>query len=320
MQGTLLPTKIAFLTGAAAVAAAFLLMPGERAEAATSAGCEGGGFTIVLPGGRTVGQGDSTVAASALGTTFLVRGRYIEFTVVSGTFGVKNYLFTGAANALDITGGRRTVVFASKTPDHKGLVLNSAMTVESDGADLVIERSGTGGLDMKIQAKDCATGGLFQMEPERGDDRATRITHTLAPEQFYFDNPRFRAREGDTVPFKDTTVVVAARVNITNNLSRKFVARDSSQSADRLDEPTCRNLIRTRTGDFDDVLHCGGVSRWDVASGGRMGFVSGEDAIEVSPPTPDCTHQCRNRTQVGGQSVKLGFPFPAPRNLQPRTP
>ena len=47
---------------------------------------------------------------------------------------------------------------------------------------------------MKIQAKDCAQGGIFQMEPERGDQSATRITHVLTPNTFYFDNPNFRAR------------------------------------------------------------------------------------------------------------------------------
>ena len=42
----------------------------------------------------------------------------------------------------------------------------------------MIERSGPG-LDMKIQAKDCAQGGVFQMEPERGDGGTTDITHVL---------------------------------------------------------------------------------------------------------------------------------------------
>ena len=63
---------------------------------------------------------------------------------------------------------------------------------------------------MKIQAKDCANGGLFQMEPERGDGTATRITHTLGADAFYYDNPNFRAREGDVVPYKDTTATVSA--------------------------------------------------------------------------------------------------------------
>ena len=33
---------------------------------------------------------------------------------------------------------------------------------------------------MKIQAKDCAQGGVFQMEVERADEKVTVFTHTLA--------------------------------------------------------------------------------------------------------------------------------------------
>ena len=43
----------------------------------------------------------------------------------------------------------------------------------------MIGAAGTG-VSMKIQAKDCAQGGIFQMEPERGDGTRTRIVHTLA--------------------------------------------------------------------------------------------------------------------------------------------
>ena len=61
---------------------------------------------------------------------------------------------------------------------------------------------------MKLQAQDCANGGLFQgSELERTNGTATRITHKLAA-VFVLDNPNFRAREGDVVPFKDTTVTV----------------------------------------------------------------------------------------------------------------
>ena len=101
-----------------------------------------------------------------------MKGKYLEFEVVSSTFGVVNHLFTGAPNALDITGGMRTVVFARKTPDHRGLTLTGPLSVELKGADIVIGRTGPG-LSMKIQAKDCANGGLFQMEPQRGDGTAT---------------------------------------------------------------------------------------------------------------------------------------------------
>ena len=51
-------------------------------------------------------------------------------------FAVLNQAFTGAANPLDITGGRFTPVFASKVPNHRGLVLSSAISVELDAESL----------------------------------------------------------------------------------------------------------------------------------------------------------------------------------------
>jgi hypothetical protein len=317
-----IPIRTVLLTSAAAIAAAFLFLPADEAAAAKNDGCEGGGFTISqLAGGATVGQGDSTIPASSLGEVFLVQGRYNQFLVVSATFGIRDYAFTGAANPEDITGGRFTPVWAEKTPDHRGLVLTTDIDVSSDGPDLVIKRSGTGDLDMKIQAKDCATGGIFQMEPERGDHTTTLFTHILADEQFYFDNPNFRAREGDLVPFKDIQIPVRTRVNITNNISRKFVARDSAQVAERRDEPDCPNFFFSRRlNAVENVAHCGGVSRWDVASGGRMGFVTGQDAVEMAPSPTECIQNCQAQNRVRGRAVILGFPFPAPRNLNPRFP
>jgi hypothetical protein len=312
------------------LALAFLPVPGAQLNAASSAGCEGGGFSIVLPGGQVVsGEQETQIPATALGTSFLVRGKYAEFEVVSATFGVRNQALTGAANPLDITGGVRTVIFARKTPDHRGLALSGDMEVEIRESDLVIEREGRG-VSMKIQAKDCAQGGIFQMEPERDDGTPTDITHVLASAAadsssaltvFYFDNPNFRAREGDVVPYKDTTVTVAARVNFANDFSPKFVGRDSAQVATRIPQG-CPNQIQTRNGTFTTVDHCGGVSLWRVASGGRMGMVLGEDAIEVAPPATDCTQNCQAQNQVRGQSVKLGFPFPVPDSsrLKPRFP
>jgi hypothetical protein len=46
-------------------------------------------------------------------------------------------------------------------------------------------------VEVKIQAKDCSQGGIFQMEIERDDAPSTRVRHVLAPETFYFDNPNF---------------------------------------------------------------------------------------------------------------------------------
>ena len=322
---------LALVFGSAGRSPASLVTP---LFAASSAGCEGGAFSIVLPGGVTLaaaGEEDlqTTVPAASLGGSFLVRGRYVEFQVVSATFEVRNYAFTGAPNPLDITGGVRTPVFERKTPDHRGAVLTGAMNVELGGEDLVIGREGSA-ISMKIQAKDCAQGGVFQMEPERNDGTQTDITHVLATASgsegqnmtvFYFDNPNFRAREGDVVPYKDTTVVVPARVNFANDFSRRFVGRDSPQVAQRIPQG-CPNQIQRRDGSFVTVDHCGGVSLWRVASGGRMGAVFGEDATEVAPPATLCTSNCQAQNQVRGQAVVLGFPFPVPDNvrLKPRFP
>jgi hypothetical protein len=228
-----------------------------------------------------------------------------------------------------LLGGVHTPIFARKTPDHRGLELTDELSVESGDADLVLERTGPG-LSMKLQAKDCANGGVFQMEPARDDGATTDITHVLATAGpadstnltvFYFDNPNFRAREGDVVPFKDTTVTVTARINFANDFSPKFVGRDSPQVATRISQG-CANQIQTRDGTFVTVDHCRGVSLWRVASGGRMGAIFGEDATEVAPPAKTCVENCQAQNRVRGQSVVLGFPFPVPdpSRLQPRFP
>jgi hypothetical protein len=293
------------------------LLP-DRGHAATSTGCEGGGFSVLGVSGKR----DVTIRAGLLPETFLVKGKYVEFTIVSSTFGITGYTFTGAPNPLDITGGRRTIVFASKTPDHRGLALTGDARLKVSDTSVVIERSGPG-LKMKIQAKDCASGGLFQMEPERGDNTATRVTHTLADGVFYFDNPNFREREGDVVPFKDTTVTVTPRINFANDTSPAFVGRDSAQVATRILQG-CVNSVPAprRPTETATVDHCGGVSVWSVASGGRMGAVFGEDATEVAPGATDCVSDCQAQNQVRGQAVVLGFPFPVPATsrLQPRLP
>src|SRR3954452_24481498 len=116
-----------------------------RAVAATSAGCTGGGFTLVRPGGSTVsGDQKQSLAAAPFGAQFVVRGRYVEFKVDSATFGVRDWTLTGAPNPLDLTGGRRTAVFASKIPDHRGLALTGDLSVELKGTDIVLKRSGPG--------------------------------------------------------------------------------------------------------------------------------------------------------------------------------
>jgi hypothetical protein len=304
-----------------------LIAVASPAQAASSKACENGGYQLISAGGRVVASAGedrvrTTLSATSLGAEFLVRGRYNEFRVRAVDFALFDYAFTGAPNPEDITGGRRTPVFASKIPNHRGLTLTSGISVTLDEEDLVISRTGTG-LSMKIQAKDCAQGGIFQMEPERGDGTRTRIVHTLASgagalTPFYFDNPNFRARVGQflgsectsvqTGPPSRFCVQVSTRVNIANDFSRKFVARDSAQVADRVPQPHCN----TANPVSPSVAHCGGVSIWDVASGGRMGFVTGEDAVEVANPPTDCVQDCQAQNQVRGRLAVLGFPFPVP--------
>ena len=310
----------------------------QPAQAASSKGCVNGGYRLVnLATGATVAAsgGDrvrATIPAAQFGSLFAVRGRYTQFNVRSSDFAVFNQAFTGAANELDITGGRFTPVFASKVPNHRGLVLSSAVTVELDDESLTLQRAGTG-LSMSLQAKDCAQGGIFQMEPQRSDGTATRITHTLATSTtpgltpFYFDNPNFRARVGQflgsgctsvqTGPPGQFCVKVATRVNIANDVSPRFVARDSAQVATRVAQPACN----TATPLTPSVGHCGGTSIWDVASGGRMGFVTGEDATEVANPPTNCVSNCQAQNQVQGRLANLGHPFPVPAGsrLTPRS-
>src|SRR4051812_350487 len=309
------------LVGGALVAA---LVTPTAAHAASSKGCDNGGFTIRLADGTIAGPSlKGSIAAARLGAERLhVTGRYVTFDLDPSTFAVYDYAFTGAPNQLDMTGGRRVVVYAGKVPDHRGLSPTSSVPAELDKENLSLQRTGPG-LSMKITAKDCANGGLFQMEPERADGTTTRFTHTLAPDAFYYDNPNFREREGDVVPYKDTTATVAARVNIGSNLAPKLVGRDSPQVATRVLQG-CLNVVPAprRPGGTATVDHCGGVSVWDVASGGRMGGVFGEDAPEAAPAATTCTEECTAQNQVRGAAVVLGAPFPVPlaNRFQPRLP
>src|SRR5262245_24912000 len=60
--------------------------------------CAGGGFTVLGLSGKQ----KRTIPPSSVGTTFLVKGKYVEFTVDAATFGIRNYTLTAAPNELDI--------------------------------------------------------------------------------------------------------------------------------------------------------------------------------------------------------------------------
>jgi hypothetical protein len=294
------------------------------AQAAKSDGCAGGGFTVLGKGPGFSG----TVAAPA--ARFRVQGRYLQFNVDPSDFAIYGMAFTGARNPEDQTGGKFTPIYRSRVPDHRGLALTSRISLSVSGSDVEISRTGPG-LSMKLTANDCASGGIFQMEPERADGTSTRFVHRLAASAFYYDNPRFRAHLGEflgadctspeTGPPGRFCVQVKPRVNIGNDVSRRFVVRDSAQVAERVPQPECGPDFTNDLGLDETEDHCGGMSIWDVASGGRMGMVTGEDATEVANPPTDCTHKCQAQNQIRGRLAVLGSPFPVPAasRLTPRT-
>ena len=321
------PRRTKLAAGAAALLAGLAWgAPTGTAQAASSTGCEGGGFKVLgAPAGTT-----TQVASPA--ATFRVQGTHIQFDVVAATFEVTNYTFLPTGNKLDMTGGKALTVWASKEPQHGGS-LTSPVSVGLSGDAVALQRTGAlksgAALDMKIQAKDCAAGGIFQMEVGRADGARTRFVHRLAnpsgTSPFYFDNAEFAARigqyvtadaDGNTVSCTPDPanpnpycVKVSQRTNIGSDTAPDFVARDSPQGGAAPDNSTRVNNLECTLG-RTTVKHCGGVSVWDVASGGRMGFVTGEDAVEVANPPSTCTSNCQAQNQVRGRLAVLGFPFP----------
>ena len=268
---------------------------GGEGESGGNATCTGGAFTIVTKHAVLAGDQNATLAASALGTTFSVQGKYVSFDVVSNTFGIQNYTFNASS-----TFPAPVVAFAAKTPVLGTLALTSDVSVSISGQSLAIQRTGAG-ISMKIQANDCSGGGIFQMEPERADGSTTDIVHLLGPQVFYFNNPNFGPPPPPLPlcpaagPFTPacTPIPITPRVNFGSDATKALIGRDSPQSATKIGQT-------------------GGSSTWRVSSGGRIGGVFGEDAVEVAPPAVACTSHCQAQDQVRGKFPVLGFPFPVP--------
>ena len=249
------PAVLAVLTTVAVLGAP--LLAALPADAATSSGCTAGGFTVTS-GGRTFTKADAS--RMSRDTMLNVRGRYIEFDFAPVTGNVYNYVYTGAPNPESMTNGVRTPVFASKTVD-LGPVLTKDVEARADGTDLTILARG-GSAKVKIQAKDCATGGIFQQEVESETSTAPVVfTHTLAPGMSYFVNP------------------YTNKINFGNG--GNFRGKDSPQVATKLSQG-------------------GDVAVWSVASGGRMGGVLGEDAVELGAGATACVSDCQAQNQVRG--------------------
>ena len=167
-------------TAAVVLAVGSLGLTSAPVQAAKGGTCQG--YTVSTGGRTYTGDQQRTIPASQVGPTISVSGRYTKFSVVSSTFETRNYTLTGADSPrpdkdLPLTGP--SVVFTSKLPVHND-TLTGALTLGLGNEGVSLERSGARH-DIKITAKDCAQGGLFQMEPEPG----TNERNTLGPDYRY---------------------------------------------------------------------------------------------------------------------------------------
>ena len=145
---------------------------------------------------------------------------------------------------------------------------------------------------MKIQVKDCATGGIFQMEPARADGTATVFTHLLGDDVFYFDNPNVRDRLGENLPcsgiLPDGTPVVCTGAN-----------PDGTVDGDGADQLRQRFLGRE-----GDILH---LRRWrDIRSPDARGGALGEPG-PVGPRVCVETHMSSQAGPTTSDRSSLSF-------------
>lgn len=191
-------------------------------------------FSLRLADG-TVLSGSQRKSLAGVAGPLVVQGRYARFVLDPATFTVTDYALSG------------TAIFARKQPMH-GQTLTQPLTVDLNNEQLVLTRATADGrLVMKVQAKDCSQGGLFQMEGEQ----ATPITyeHELAAGVAYLDpNPA---------------------------TSRTFFRAGTAAGA-LLGYDSPENATRTFPALGAEVS--GTIARYVVQPGGRMGMVVGEDA------------------------------------------
>jgi hypothetical protein len=199
-----------------------------------------------------------------------VRGVNNGFDIDVATLGAYDYTLTGAPDTQRMV-TKPTVVFASKVPTLTPAQLAGATikSLEIKDDTLVVLFSTAGG-KFKIQAKDGAQGGIFQMESEFG--APVEFTHTLGAGLFYFVNQ------------------YTGKVNFGDGVDPVTSGADAHQMLLGKDSPQ----VATKT------FQSGTVTKWLVQSGGRLGGVLGEDAIELSAGATNCTSQCQAQNQIRG--------------------
>ncbi|MFE1644465.1 hypothetical protein ACFM35_02670 [Microbacterium sp. P01] len=272
------------LAAATVIAATAVVLAGAgAAEAKTTSA--GGDYAITVNGTTYNPASGKDLKLENLAVTgkITVTGRNNGFTIDPSTLGVYNYTLTGAADTQRMVTAP-TVVFASKVPtltaaQRSGIRL-SKLEVKDDSLVAIFT---TGGGKLKIQAKDGAQGGIFQMEPEFA--APVELTHTLGAGLFYFVN-----QYTGKINFGNGTNAVTSGPNAHQML----LGKDSPQ-------------VATKT------FQSGTVTKWIVQPDGRLGGVLGEDAIELSAGATNCTSQCQAQNRINGS---LPVP-PDPTNPTP---
>jgi hypothetical protein len=273
-------TRIAAVVAAAAVGALAFAAPAQAKTSAT-----GGDFAVTVNGTTYNPAPGKDVKLSGIAPTgrIAVRGIHVGFDIDVATLGVYDYTLTGAPDAQRMV-TKPTVIFASKVPTLTA-AQRAGATIKSlevkDDAIVVLFQTSLG--KYKIQAKDGAQGGIFQMETEFAGP--VEFTHTLAPGIFYFVNS-FTGK----INFGDGLDAVASGASAHQML----LGKDSPQVATK--------TLQTAT-----------VTKWIVQPGGRMGGVLGEDAIELSAGATNCTSQCQAQNRIQGS-------LPVPPNPVNPTP
>ncbi len=277
------------ISGTATLVAALAGLVAVATPAVASAKGGGTGDFAVTVNGVTynpaVGK-DVKLKDVPVSGTVAVRGRHVTFDIDPATLGVYQYALTGLADPLRMVTAP-TVIFASKVPtltaaQRAGVRIRDLEVKD----DTVTVRFQAAGGTLKVQAKDAPQGGIFQMEPEFG--AAVELVHTLGPGLFYFVNS-FTGK----INFGNGVDAVSPSQSPTG-YHQMLLGKDSPQ-------------VATKT--FQD----GSTTRWSTASGGRMGGVLGEDAIELSQGATNCTSQCQAQNRIRGS-------LPVPPNPVDPTP
>jgi hypothetical protein len=274
----------ALAISAAALSGAFV----AAGPAVAKPSANGGDYAVTVNGTTYNPAAGKDVKLQDLPVTgdVVVKGVNNTFRISSSTLGVYDYTLTGAPDALRMVTAP-TVVFASKvptlTPAQIGTVRIKQLEIKDD--TLVVIFTAAAG-KFKIQAKDGAQGGIFQMEPEFA--QPVELVHTLGPGLFYFVN-EFTGK----VNFGNGVEAVSTSQSATG-FHQMLLGKDSPQ-------------VATKT------FQSGTVTKWLVTSGGRLGGVLGEDAIELSQGATNCTSQCQAQNRINGS-------LPVPPNPTNPTP